>query len=63
MRPGLEKSALVSTKSPKYLLSIQDGVNDLKKKEREILKNWPACLFLHRVVVVLIGSTFSGGPK
>lgn len=53
MRPGLEKSALVSTKSPKYLLSIQDGVNDLKKKERERLKNWPACLFLHRVVVVL----------
>ena len=35
MRPGLERSALVSTKSPKYLLSIQDGVNDLKKKERE----------------------------
>lgn len=61
MRPGLERSALVSTKSPKYLLSIQDGVNDLRKKKR--LKNCPTCLFLHGVAVVLIGSAFSGRPK
>ena len=39
MRPGLERSALVSTKSPKYLLSIQDGVNDLRKKKTEKLPN------------------------
>lgn len=46
MRPGLEKSALVSTKSPKYLLSIQDGVNDLKKKrERETEKLASLSLF------------------
>ena len=37
------------------------GVSDLKKKKR--LENWPDFLFLHRVAVVVIGGTFSGGPK
>ena len=69
MRPGSGRSALVSTKSPKYLLSTQGVcvwggggvcVSDLKKKR---LENWPDFLFLHRVAVVVIGGTFSGGPK
>lgn len=63
MRPGSERNALFSTESPEYLLSIRDVVDNLKKKNPKLKKIGQGCLFFHGVGIVLICSTFSGGPK